>query len=65
MKKIGMEREDPILVMGIMALRSFSGPYSSACCTAWPHSCAATPMAAMEVLLYTPCERCTILVRGS
>ena len=65
MKNSGMERLEPRLVMGMMALRSFSGPYSSACCTAWPHSCAATPMAAMELLSYTSCERWTILLRGS
>ena len=60
-----MERVEPMLVTETMALRSLMGAYPSACCTAWPTSWAATPMAAMEGLPYTESERRTTRSLGS
>ena len=50
--------------MGTKADRIFSGAYAFACCTACPHSCAATAAADMELLLYTDSLRFTVLVAG-
>ena len=42
----------------------FSGAYAFACCTACPHSCAATAAAAMLAELKTPSLRFTVFVTG-
>ena len=41
--------ELPKFATGTRLLLNFSGTYPVACCTACPHSCAATPSAATDV----------------
>lgn len=65
MRKSGIASCEPMLVIGMMALRSLMGKYPCACCTAWPASCAATPTAAAVALPYTDSDRRMTLVRGS
>ena len=56
---------EPSWVAGMMAARRRIGIYPTAYCTACPASCAATPMDATEVELYTAFDRRMVLVRGS
>ena len=60
-----MDSWEPMLVMGMMALRICMGTYESACCSAWPVSCAATPTAAMVARPYTSSDRRTTFWVGS
>ena len=55
---------DENCTIGTNAERIFNGAYSRACCTAWPHSCAATAAAATLLLLYTLSLKFTVLVAG-
>lgn len=48
--------ELPKFATGTRLLLNFSGTYPVACCTACPHSCAATPSAATDVELYVASE---------
>ena len=41
---------EPKLATGTRAVLIWSGTYPLSCCMTWPHSWAATPMAATEVL---------------
>ena len=59
------ESEEPNWLIGMTALRIRMGTYPTAYCTAWPASCAATPMAATDVLLYTVSDRRMTFARGS
>ena len=47
-----------------IAERILSGAYPKACCTACPHSCAATAAAATLLLAYTPSLSATVFVCG-
>ena len=55
---------EPILATGTSAPRMESGAYPVACCTACPHSCAATPMAATDDELYTVSESPSVFLDG-
>ena len=56
--------EDENCTTGTKAERIFSGAYARACCTACPHSWAATAAAATLLLPYTPSLRFTVLFAG-
>src|SRR5690606_30201065 len=57
-------RLDATLTMGTIAERNCSQEYALACCTAWPHSCAATAAAATLRPLYTSGLRLTVRLAG-
>ena len=52
------------LTIGTNAERIFKKLYAVACCTACPHSCAATAAAATEAVEYTDSLKFTVLVTG-
>lgn len=61
----GMDSREPRLVTGIMGIAEGERGIIRCMLDAWPTSWAATPMAAMEVEVYTESESRTTLERGS
>ena len=56
--------EEAKFTTGTSALRIFNGAYMRACCTACPHSWAATAAAIILLLSYTPSLKFTVLLVG-
>ena len=60
----GQDSAEPKFATGTRTPLIESGAYPTACCTACPHSCAATPIAATEDELYTVSESPSVFFPG-